>query len=82
MVQHPRAILALFLIVSMTSTEAIKREPQCEAIGTTAAPTPTDRTAVAQRTPGGGTSMNHDGRKPIFPTSLIGQTAREPSDRP
>ena len=49
--QRPRDIFAIFLIASMTMTEAAKREPKREATVTTAAPTPTDYNTAC---PGGG----------------------------
>ena len=52
-----------------------------EVTGATAAPTPTDD-EYSTAYPGGGASENHGGRKPIFSTSSIGQTVREPSDGP
>ena len=51
--QHPQDNSARFLDASMTTTEAIKREPQREATGTTAAPRPTDKNIAY---PGGGAS--------------------------
>ena len=54
-VQRPQDILALVLIASMTTTEAIKLEPQREVTGTTAAPTPIDHSTAY---PGGGASKN------------------------
>ena len=71
-----RDILALILIASMTTTEAIKREPQREATGTTAPPTPTDLFFFTPEyvtkklnlglgwTGGGAIKKNHGGRKP------------------
>ena len=38
--QRPRDILALLMIAWTTATEAIKREPQRQATGATAAPMP------------------------------------------
>ena len=45
-VPRPRDILAQLLIASMSTTEAIENEPQREATGTTAAPTPADHSTA------------------------------------
>ena len=51
--QCPPDLMALYLIAPMTTTEAIKHEPQREATEATAAPTPTDHSTAY---PGGGAS--------------------------
>ena len=51
--QHPRGSLGLFLATSMTTIEATKREPQRDATGAIAAPTPTDHSTSY---PSGGAS--------------------------
>ena len=57
-------ILALFLIASMTTSKAIKREPQREATGTTVALTPTGHSTANS---GGGASKKLAGvTSPIF----------------
>ena len=78
--QRPGDILALLLITSMTTSEAIKRDPQGEATWATAAPTSTDHSTMY---PGGGASKQVMAvASPFVSTRSIGPTLRDPSDRP
>ena len=61
--QHARGSLVPSLAASTTAIDAIKREPQREATGATAAPAPIDHRISY---PGGGASKNIMAAIPIF----------------